>query len=115
MTTQMTATTGDQGNHGGFTAAHRQQGTGDVERRLFQRMQALEDAVAYRRARVAAPCPDCQPAPGPRCDDHGRDLDLIGEYLRALHQTAGYLQRIHAARLRTGRRPVPGPAATAAQ
>jgi hypothetical protein len=89
----MTAATGDQGKHGGFSAAHGQQGTGVIERRLFQRMQALEDAIAYRHARVAAPCPACQPALGSRCDDHGRDLDLIGEYERTLHQTAGYLRR----------------------
>lgn len=110
MTIQMTVTTGSQGERGGFTAAHRHQGAGAIERRLFQRMQALEDAITYRHARAAAPCPDCASDPGPRCDDHGRDLDLIGEYLRTLHQTAGYLQRIHAAR-----RPVPVPAAAAAE
>jgi hypothetical protein len=103
----MTAATGNRGNPGGFAAARRHQGIGAIERRLFQRMQALEDAVAYRLTRVAAPCPDCQPAPGPRCDDHGRDLGLIGEYQRTIRETAGYLQRIHAASLRTGHRPVP--------
>ena len=101
----MTAATGDQGKHGGFSAAHGQQGTGVIERRLFQRMQALEDAIAYRHARTAAPCPDCQTAPGPACDDHGRDLELIGEYLQTLHQTAGHLQSLDAARLQA--RPPP--------
>ena len=108
----MTATTGSQGERGGFTAAHRHRGAGNIERRLFQRMQALEDAIAYRQARAAAPCPDCEAAPGPRCDDHGRDLDLIGEYLRTIHQTAGYLRRIHAARRHA---PVPAAAAAEAQ
>jgi hypothetical protein len=106
----MTATTGNQEKGGSFTGAHRHWGAGAIERRLFQRMQALEDAVAYRHARAAAPCPDCEAAPGPRCDDHSRDLDLIGEYLRTIHQTAGYLQRIH-----TARRRAPVPAAAAAE
>ena len=101
------------GQRGEFTVdeQHRQQGAGAIEWRLFQRMQALEDAVAYRQARAATPCPNCAPAPGPRCDDHGRDLDLIGEYLRTIHQTTGYLQRIHTARLRSARRPSPVPVA----
>jgi hypothetical protein len=44
----------------------------------FQRLQALDDAIAYRRARVAVPCPDCDPAPaGRRCDDHACDMMLI--------------------------------------
>jgi hypothetical protein len=53
-------------------------------RASFQRLQALDDAIAYRRARVAAPCPDCDPAPGGRkCDDHACDLMLIADYHRA--------------------------------
>ena|ERR1039457_77740 len=52
--------------------------SGAVQGGWFQRLQAFEDAVAYRRARADAPCPDCGPAAsGRRCDDHGRDLDLI--------------------------------------
>jgi hypothetical protein len=46
-----------------------------------QRLQALEDAIAYRRARVSAPCPDCT-ASGPMCDDHACDLNLIAIYQR---------------------------------
>ena len=46
-----------------------------------QRLQALEDAIAYRRARVSAPCPDCA-ASGPMCDDHACDLNLIAAYQR---------------------------------
>jgi len=105
VTTQMTAAAGNQENHSGLAAAHQQQGTRDTDQRLFQRMQALEDAIAYRHARTAAPCPDCQTAPGPACDDHGRDLELIGEYLQTLHQTAGHLQSLDAARLQA--RPPP--------
>ncbi|GEM_PF-1012214 len=46
----------------------------------FQRLQALEDAIKFRRARAAEPCPDCDATADGRCDDHARDLDLIGEY-----------------------------------
>ena len=46
-----------------------------------QRLQALEDAIAYRRARITAPCPDCT-ANGPMCDDHACDLNLITAYQR---------------------------------
>jgi len=48
-------------------------------------VQALEDAIAYRAARVAGPCLDCAAAgPGSRCDDHDRDLELIVGYERAM-------------------------------
>ena len=48
---------------------------GVVERGRFHRLQALEDAIAYRRARVTAPCSYCAlAAPGRKCDDHARDL-----------------------------------------
>jgi hypothetical protein len=54
---------------------------GVMERARFQRLQALEDAIAYRRARVTAPCRYCAlAAPGRKCDDHARDLELIAEY-----------------------------------
>jgi hypothetical protein len=53
--------------------------TGHIERGWFQYLQALEDAIAYRRARVTAPCPECT-AIGHRCDDHACDLDLIADY-----------------------------------
>ena len=59
-----------------------------LERGRFQRLQALEDAIDYRRARVAAPCPDCAAAaPGRKCDDHARDLRLIAEYLQAIQRS----------------------------
>ena len=54
----------------------------------FQRLQAFEDAVAYRRARIALPCPDCEAAPsGQKCDDHARDLELIAEYLQTVQRS----------------------------
>ena len=46
-----------------------------------QHLQALEDAIKYRRARVSAPCPDCT-ADGHMCDDHACDLNLIAAYQR---------------------------------
>jgi hypothetical protein len=46
----------------------------------FQRLQALEDAIAYRRARVTAQCAACGPPSGRKCEDHARDLELIAEY-----------------------------------
>lgn len=49
----------------------------------LQRLQALEDALRYRRARIIEPCADCDAVPAGRCDDHGRDVDLIGEYEQA--------------------------------
>ena len=42
--------------------------SGGVPRSWFRHLQALEDAIAYRRARAAAPCPDCT-ASGQKCDD----------------------------------------------
>ena len=53
-------------------------------RAAFQRLQALDDAIAYKRSRIAAPCPDCGPGPGDdKCDDHACDLMLIADYYRA--------------------------------
>ncbi len=60
----------------------------------LQRLQALEDAMKYRRARAAAPCEDCAVAPVGQCDDHGRDLDLIGEYEQTARQLCAELGAI---------------------
>jgi hypothetical protein len=60
-------------------AAEHTAGTGVIERGWFQQLQALEDAIAYRRARVSGLCPDCT-ASGRRCDDHACDLNLIAAY-----------------------------------
>jgi hypothetical protein len=51
-----------------------------VERARFRQAQAYEDAIAYRRARLATACPACGPA---RCDAHAADAALIRAYQRA--------------------------------
>ena len=51
-------------------------------------MQALDDAIAFRRARLDAPCPDC--APARPCPDHSCDARLISSYQQRHH--AEYLQ-----------------------
>lgn len=62
------------------------------ERRQFRRMQAFEDAIAYRLARVATPCTDCTASePGEKCDDHARDLELIDEYADEIVRSATVL------------------------
>lgn len=47
-----------------------------------QHVQALEDAIKWRRARAAEPCADCGAVPGGRCEDHARDFGLITDYER---------------------------------
>jgi hypothetical protein len=70
--------------------------TGRIERRWFQHLQALEDAIAYRRARVSAPCPDCT-ASRRACDDHACDLNLITAYQQtAIAVILNVSRRIHA-------------------
>jgi hypothetical protein len=55
--------------------------------RLLNRMQGFDDAIAWRRARTAEPCPDCDLEPdGERCDDHAVDLALIATYERRLRE-----------------------------
>ena len=67
---------------------------GVPRRDQFQQLQALDDAIAWRRARIAAPCPDCEPRPdGRRCDDHACDLDLIVAYRRMANATIQNLTR----------------------
>jgi hypothetical protein len=62
-------------------SSQRHRSVSGVVQGWFQHLQALEDAIAYRRARVTVPCPDCGAAPlGQKCDDHARDLELIAEY-----------------------------------
>ena len=58
-------------------------GATPTTRDRIQRLQALEDALKYRRARIAEPCVNCDAMSDSRCDDHDRDLDLIGEYEQA--------------------------------
>ena len=68
----------DTGVTQGLSQQHRSD-SGVVARGWFQYLQALEDAIAYRRARTTAPCADCR-ASGRRCDDHACDLHLITAY-----------------------------------
>jgi hypothetical protein len=61
---------------------------GVPHRDQFQQLQALDDAIAWRQARIDAPCPDCEPGPdGPRCDDHACDVDLIAAYKQMANTT----------------------------
>jgi hypothetical protein len=54
----------------------------------FRELQALEDAVNYRLARLAVPCVRCRPAAeGGRCDEHACDVALIAGYLQAAENT----------------------------
>jgi hypothetical protein len=53
-----------------------------LKRRPLALLQALDDAITYRRERITAPCPGCLPGK-PRCDDHACDLDLITSYHHA--------------------------------
>jgi hypothetical protein len=55
-------------------------------RERCQHLQALEDAIRFRRARASAACDDCQRAPDGQCDDHARDTGLISEYERTARQ-----------------------------
>ena len=65
---------------------------GVAEQGWFQRLQALEDAIAYRQARIAVPCPDCQAAvPGGQCDDHACDVHLIAGYQQAARVVCGWI------------------------
>jgi hypothetical protein len=48
-------------------------------RRWFQELQGLDDAIAFRMARLTQPCPDCDLAED-RCDDHSCDVALVDGY-----------------------------------
>jgi hypothetical protein len=52
----------------------------EADRGRFRLLQAYEDAVAYRTARLATPCLNCGPQ---RCDEHAVDASLIAAYRRA--------------------------------
>jgi len=53
------------------------------DRTRLNLMQALEDAIYFRRLRATEACLDCDPD-GTPCDDHACDLRLIGDYRRSL-------------------------------
>lgn len=50
-----------------------------------QTVQLIEDAIAYREGRSAAPCPDCRRSA--KCDDHEQDIVLTRSY-QARHDQA---------------------------
>ena len=65
------------------------------ERHRYRELQALEDAVNFRLARLMAPCPRCDPITGgPRCDEHACDVALIAGYLEAAHANMAVLSRL---------------------
>jgi hypothetical protein len=79
------------------------------ERHRYRELQALEDAVNFRLARLMAPCPRCEPDPGGgRCDEHACDVALIAGYLEAAHATMGVLARLGGGTPQTGMAPSPG-------
>jgi hypothetical protein len=53
-------------------------------------LQAVDDAIAYRRARLALPCADCRP--GARCDEHACDENLVAAYHRMAQSAVAALQ-----------------------
>ena len=79
------------------------------ERRRYRELQALEDAVNFRLARLMALCPRCEPvAGGDRCDEHACDVALIAGYLEAAHATMAVLSRVTGATHQDGGTLSPG-------
>lgn len=69
----------------------------------FRELQALEDAINYRLARLAVSCVRCQPVEsGGRCDEHACDVALIAGYLQVAQATMAQLARL-AQDMRKGR------------
>jgi hypothetical protein len=64
------------------------------ERHRFRQLQALEDAVNYRLARLMAVCPRCVPG-GERCDEHACDVELVAGYLAAAQAVVAELARVN--------------------
>jgi len=64
------------------------------EPRLMRLMQALDDALIFRRARSMSLCMDCAESPGgERCDDHACDLNLIAGYEKDLREIQAAFDR----------------------
>jgi hypothetical protein len=78
------------------------------ERHRYRELQALEDAVNFRLARLMAPCPRCEPVAGARCDEHACDVALIAGYLKAAHATMAVLSRASGTTHRDGGTLSPG-------
>jgi hypothetical protein len=53
------------------------------DRESFQHLQALEDAIDYRTARLVLPCPSCSSdGADNKCDEHAVDVNLVAAYRR---------------------------------
>lgn len=60
--------------------------------RSFAHLQALDDAIRYRSARLRTACRKCRPdAP---CDDHACDLNLLEAYHRLAQGAVAELRRV---------------------
>jgi hypothetical protein len=57
----------------------RQDQVGHPRRHWFMELKGLDDAIAFRVARLAPSCADCDEADD-LCDDHYCDLNLISGY-----------------------------------
>jgi hypothetical protein len=68
----------------------------------FSRLQALEDAICYRTARLAEPCPGCGPDDESRCDEHACDVTLIATYRQAAKELGASMRAELAHVLRPG-------------
>ena len=64
-----------------------------AERHRFRELQALEDAVNFRLARLMAPCPRCELVADGRCDEHACDVALVAGYLESARDLTAVLSR----------------------
>jgi hypothetical protein len=56
-------------------------GVSAQERARFNQLQALDDAIAFRLARLGEHCTECEAGePGASCDDHACDVALVARY-----------------------------------
>jgi hypothetical protein len=68
----------------------------------FRQLQAFEDAICYRSARLAEPCPGCGPDGESRCDEHACDVMLIAGYRQAVKELSASMRAEPQHFLRTG-------------
>jgi hypothetical protein len=69
---------------------------GPVPTDEFRFLQALEDAISLRASRAGECGAHCERLPDGGCDDHERDLELIGEYQEASRQCSERIAAIRA-------------------
>jgi hypothetical protein len=62
----------------------------------YTHLQALDDAIRYRMARLEGPCRKCRP--GARCHDHACDLGLLAAYHRMAQTAVAEIERGRQAR-----------------